>query len=127
MTREKTPLRAGDLHRKKTGRLQWMQESGGEASQVVKGTNRRIVVVRSPDERVFEQAIFIIRDDYLRKEKNSVEKLLEEASRTANDYIRKTTPKKQHRHRLRKSLYAAAGVAAAGLTWLAVHFAGVLF
>ena len=127
MTREKSPLDTGSLHRKKTGRLQWMQESGGEASQVVKGTNRRIVVVRSPDERVFEQAIFIIRDDYLRKEKNSVEKLLEEASRTANDYIRKTTPKKQRRHRLRKSLYAAAGVAAAGLTWLAVHFAGVLF
>ena len=127
MTREKTPIIRGSLHRKKPGRLQWMQESGGEASQVVKGTNRRIVVVRSPDERVFEQAIFIIRDDYLRKEKNSVDKLLEEASRTANDYIRKTAPKKQRRHRLRQSLYAAAGVAAAGLTWLAVHFAGVLF
>ena len=127
MTGEKNLIRDAGLHRKKPGRLQWMQKSGGEACPVVKGTNRRVVVVRSPDERIFEQAIFIIRDDYLRKDKNSVDKLLEEASRTANDYIRKNAPKRQRRHRLRRGLYAAAGVAAAGLTWLAVHFAGVLF
>ena len=33
---------------------------------MVKGMARRVVVVKSPDKRVFEEAIFILRDDALR-------------------------------------------------------------
>ena len=30
---------------------------------MVKGTNRRVVVVRYPDPKMFEEAIFVLRDD----------------------------------------------------------------
>jgi len=115
------------LHIKKCRRVESMQENCGEAMQVLKGTNRRVVVVRSPDEKIFEQAIFIVRDDYLRKEKNSAEKLLDEARRTADEYMRKNGFRIRRKPRIPKPLYGAAALIAAGLTWLAVRFAGVLF
>ena len=35
---------------------------GGTA--VVKGVSKRVIVVKSPDPKIFEQAIFIVREDY---------------------------------------------------------------
>ena len=34
---------------------------------MVKGVSRRIVVVRAPEQRLFEEAIFILRDDAMHK------------------------------------------------------------
>ena len=34
---------------------------------MVKGVSRRIVVVRAPEQRLFEEAIFILRDDAMQK------------------------------------------------------------
>ena len=35
-----------------------------EEFPVVKGISKRVIVVKSPDPKVFEQAIFIIREDF---------------------------------------------------------------
>ena len=40
--------------------------SSQEAAEVVKGTAKRVIVVKSPDKKVFEEAIFIVREDYMR-------------------------------------------------------------
>ena len=37
--------------------------AGKEASVLVKGVSRRVIVVESPDPRIFEQAIFILPTD----------------------------------------------------------------
>lgn len=38
---------------------------GAQPMEPLRGTARRVIVVPSPDPRVFEQAVFIVSDDYL--------------------------------------------------------------
>ncbi len=52
---------------------------------MVKGISRRVVVVDSPDKRLFEQAIFIVRNDAVGEGVTSRE-LVEEARRVARNY-----------------------------------------
>ena len=114
------------LYKKGSGRLDWKHREMGEAPAMVKGTNRRVVVVKSPDPQIFEEAIFIIRDDVFHRG-GSVEKVLAEARQAANAYLRKTTGLRRRRllERLPATLYAAMGAAAAGIAWLAYHLVGV--
>ena len=93
---------------------------------MVKGTNRRVVVVKSPDPRIFEEAIFVVREDLFHRD-SSADKVLLEARQAANNYLRKTTGLRRRRllERLPATLYAAMGAAAAGIAWLAYHLVGV--
>ncbi len=118
-----------DLNKKKRRRLDWKKKSTGEAGAVVKGTNKRVVVVRSPDPKIFDEAIFIIRDDYLQKNPDGAKALLEEARRAADEYVRSNAGagRRPIPRKFLRPLYAAAGAAAAGAAWLAVRFVGVLF
>ena len=52
---------------------------------MVKGISRRVVVVDSPDQRFFEQAIFIVRND-AGGEGVTARELVEEARRVARGY-----------------------------------------
>ena len=52
---------------------------------MVKGISRRVVVVDSPDQRFFEQAIFIVRNDAA-GEGVTAQALVEEAKRVARNY-----------------------------------------
>ncbi|MCI6908617.1 MAG: translation initiation factor 2 [Eubacteriales bacterium] len=54
---------------------------------MVKGVSRRIVVVRAPEQNIFEEAIFILRDDALKKGV-SAEDVIAQACGIANRYIR---------------------------------------
>lgn len=58
-----------------------------EAEEVVKGTAKRVIVVKSPDKRVFEEAIFIVREDYMRTSGITQSKLMEEARAAAGGYL----------------------------------------
>lgn len=84
---------------------------------MVKGIAKRIVVVRFPDARVFEQAIFIVREDAAMRTGVSAEQVLGEACRVAEGYMQRNTKP----HRLRKmfpTLYVVAGALLMGLAWL---------
>lgn len=93
---------------------------------MVRGTNRRVVVVRSPDPRIFEEAIFVIREDLFRRE-GSADKVLREAKQAAGAYLRKAAAPRRRSlfARIPAALYAAAGAAAAGIAWLAFRLVGV--
>jgi hypothetical protein len=58
---------------------------------VVKGVSRRVIVVRSPDPRFFEQAIFLMKEDALHAEGVTAEQVVNEARQVAAGYIRRTT------------------------------------
>lgn len=91
---------------------------------MIKGTNRRVVVVRSPDPRIFEEAIFVIRDDAFHKE-SSPDKVLAEARRAADIYLKKTMGRRgRKKDRVSGKLLAAAGTAAS-IAWFAAHFVGM--
>ena len=51
---------------------------------MVKGISRQIIVVKTPDPRFFEQAIFILREDALGKTGVTDEEILREAGRVAD-------------------------------------------
>ena len=114
------------LYKTGPGRVDWKHRETGEAAAVVKGTNRRVVVVRSPDPKIFEEAIFVIRED-LFHQGTSADKVLAEARQAAGAYLRRTTgtPKRGLLSRIPAALYAGLGAAVAGIAWLAFRFVGV--
>lgn len=61
---------------------------------MVKGVAKRVIVVKSPDPRVFEEAIFIVREDYMKTAGVSRTQLLSEARQAADSYVGRLKPKK---------------------------------
>ena len=78
---------------------------------MVKGISRRVVVLDSPDQRFFEQAIFIVAEN----EKGGMTQgqLLQEAQRLTGCYA-----PAQKLQRIKTPLAFAGGMAAAGGLWL---------
>ncbi len=85
---------------------------------MVKGMARRVVVVKSPDKRVFEEAIFILKDDALRDSGVTAEDILGEACRVARGYMRSHSK----RGYLKYVPYAAVGLAMGVLGWVLATF-----
>lgn len=81
---------------------------------MVKGTSRQVILVQGAEEKLFEQAIFILKDSALR-DGVSDEDLLKEA-RAA---IRGSGQGKKH---LSGPLWAVGGAFATGLVWLLTGF-----
>ena len=96
-----------------------LEQGGGE--KVVKGTARRVIVVKSPDPKIFEEAIFIIREDIFSGGGVSSAQLMREAQRVAAGYARRKKGLKRLFARLPGPAIAAAGAAATGIAWLAVR------
>lgn len=68
-------------------RLNYSQKAEGrEVSDVIKGVAKRVIVVKSPDPKVFEEAIFIVREDYMKTAGISRSQLLSEARQAAGSY-----------------------------------------
>ena len=59
---------------------------------MVKGISRQVIVVHSPDPKLFEQAIFIIRADAIGREGVTDATLLKEAKRLVGNHGGKTAP-----------------------------------
>ena len=60
---------------------------------MVKGTSKRVIVVKSPDPKYFEEAIFIVREEFMRSPGVTKDKLLSEACRAADGYLGSKKPK----------------------------------
>ena len=79
---------------------------------MVKGTSRRVIVVDSPDPKLFEQAIIIVKNDALTREGVTPQQILGEACRIAGGCAAGgDTP--QRWRKLRRWLIAAGLAAAA--------------
>ena len=87
---------------------------------MVKGISRRVIVVDSPDPRVFDQAIFILRNDVLEGDGVSSLLLVDQAVRIAKSYTRCQVLPPPKRHRLTPAIAAMLGGGLMGLVWLVV-------
>ena len=79
---------------------------------MVKGISRQVIVVHSPDQKLFEQAIFILKDGAVKEEGVTDDALLREAKRLI---------RQGHVSREGKSwgpVWAAGGAFVTGLVWL---------
>ena len=84
---------------------------------MVKGNTRQVVVVKSPDPKLFEQAIFLLREDALEKHGVSERELLEEARRVASGYVADHAQGKRRRS-LPPLVWTAVGAAPFCAAWL---------
>jgi len=82
---------------------------------MVKGTARQVVVVKSPDQKLFEQAIFLLREDALERGVGERE-LLEEARRIAERNLPQSPAKK--RRTLPPLFWMSVGAFLIGAAWL---------
>lgn len=89
---------------------------------MVKGVTRRVIVVKTPDRRLFEQAIFIVKEDAFTKEGVTAEQVLAEAQRVADGYVRRNSSLGKKLFRIPPPAYAAAGAVAATVIWALAVF-----
>ena len=82
---------------------------------MVKGVSRQVIVVHSPDKKLFEQAIFILKAD---ARGVSDEELMKEAKRA----IRSPQAGRKRYLRYYGPVWACAGAMATGLAWLISSF-----
>ena len=81
---------------------------------MVKGTSRRIIVVKSPDPEVFDEAIFVVKEEFLRSPGVSQSQLLSDARRAAAGLVDKSG--KGGRSRLPQSIaISASAILGSGL------------
>lgn len=81
---------------------------------MVKGTSRQVIVVQTPDPKLFEQAIFILKDDAV-NEGITEEALLREAQQAIRGGEK---PGKKRHFYLYGAVWAGSGALAMGLVWL---------
>ena len=88
---------------------------------MVKGINRQVVVVKSPDQKLFEQAIFLLRED-VAVEGVSSEQIIRQAQQAADDYLRSHCVRSRRGVRLPRAVWSIAGAALASAGWAAGLF-----
>ena len=86
---------------------------------MVKGVSKRVIVIKSPDRRIFDEAIFIVREDVTAK--FTGDDILKEAQTVAGNYV-KTHIKKSFLSRLSPPLAALCGAGMTASIWALIHF-----
>lgn len=81
---------------------------------MVKGISKQVILVQSPEPKMFEQAIFILKEDAV-GDGISDDALLREAQQAIRGYDKQL--KKRHFY-LYGAVWATAGAVVTGLAWL---------
>ena len=81
---------------------------------MVKGISKQVIVVHAPDKRLFEQAIFILKEDALRGGGVTEDALFKEAKRLVNEQ----KGRGRSYQNLERILFAVAGALVTGIIWV---------
>ncbi len=84
----------------------------------MKGTSRRVIVVEAPDAALFEQAIFIVRNDVMNERGVTAQMLVDEACRVARGCARAQAEPRSAPRFGAPLLWGALGAGGIGLVWL---------
>jgi hypothetical protein len=84
---------------------------------VVKGVSRRVIVIKSPDRHLFEEAIFIVKEEALRAGGVTGDEIIRQAQEVANNYVRLHL-KKGRLSRLPAPAFTAIGALLTALAWI---------
>ncbi len=105
-------------------RLKSLQNRPQGGSEMVKGVSKRVIVVKFSQASLFDEAVFVVKEDALgiRKETD----VLKEAQREADNYIAKTgVGMTTVFQKFTAPVYVAAGAAATGIAWLFLTLVGI--
>ena len=89
---------------------------------MVKGITRQVILVKSPDPRLFEEAIFIVKEEALNREGVTTEQIMKEARQAADGYLKQGKAWNPRMKKLPAPLWGAAGAAVASAGWMAWLF-----
>ena len=89
---------------------------------MVKGINKRVIVVKSPDQRFFEEAIFIVKEEAFAKAGVSPEGVLKEAQQVAKGYVKRNTGLGGITSKIPPGIYALGGAMVATAVWTVALF-----
>ena len=84
---------------------------------MVKGITRQVILVKSPDPKLFEEAIFIVKEEALSREGVSADQVIRQARQAADGYLKGNRAWNRRLERLPAPLWAAAGALAASAGW----------
>lgn len=85
---------------------------------MVKGISRQVIVVQSPEPKLFEQAIFILKDSAIGKDGVTDEALLKEAKAL----IRSSAGTRKRKPSLYGPVWACGGAILTGILWMLTQF-----
>ncbi len=88
---------------------------------MVKGVSRRVIVIKSPDQHLFEEAIFIVKEDALQSGGVTGEDIIKQAQEVADRYVR-CHLKKRLLPRLPAPAFAFLGAAVTALVWYLTQY-----
>ena len=99
-----------------------------EPCGAVRGVARRVVIVSEPDPEVFEEAIFVVREDFMNGGGVGASEILREAETAAGGYLETTLgrPARRTYPVLRAAVCVAAGAALTVAVWFALRWFAVL-
>ncbi len=84
---------------------------------MVKGITRQVMVVKNPDGGLFEQAIFLLKEDSLEKQGITERQIIEEANRLSLESP-EMAKRSRRSHLLQPLLWSGIGAGMTGLAWL---------
>ena len=85
---------------------------------MVKGSTRQIILVQSPDEKLFEQAIFLVKEEALAKEGLGAEEIMEEARQAAWSYLGRSGGRRGRLRSVPGPLWGLLGAVLASAGWM---------
>ena len=85
---------------------------------MVKGITRRVIVIKSPDRKLFEEAIFIVKEDALKDAGVTPDDIIKEAQDVADNYVRQNLKSGRRAKKLPAPLFLLMGAALTGFIWL---------
>lgn len=88
---------------------------------VVKGVSRRVIVIKSPDLHIFDEAIFIVREDALLENGMTGDEIVKQAQEVADNYIRSHLNKRWF-PKLPAPAFAAIGAGITALAWFLTQY-----
>ena len=86
---------------------------------MVKGISRQVILVQSPDPKLFDQAIFLLREDAFSAPGVTPEQVLRQARQAADGYLRKNTILGRVARRLPGPVWGLLGAGSTSLVWMA--------
>ena len=99
------------------GRRQRRRDARRETLPVLRGNMRRALVVK-PDDPMFAEALFVLRDDSFNTPGVSREELLAQAKAAAEEYTAAALPYRSERSLSRAALFLSGAAVSLLLLWL---------
>ena len=87
---------------------------------MVKGITRQVILVKSPDPKLFAEAIFIVKEEAMNQEGVTAEQVIRQARRAADGYLKGNRIKKSMLERFMGPIWGVGGAALASAGWYAV-------